>query len=73
MSARQDAFFIVWNPEGRNPQFRHESFSAATREAERLAMQSPGQNFFVMQAHRRVSTAKPIEIEDFDTDLEIPF
>lgn len=73
MSRQRDAFFIVWNPEARNPQFRHESFSLAAREAERLALMSPGQNFYVMQAHRRVSTAKPIEIEDFDTDLEIPF
>jgi hypothetical protein len=73
MSGRPEAFFIVWNPEGTNPQFRHESFSMAAREAERLTMMNPGKHFFVMQAHRRVSTAKPIEIEDFDTDLEIPF
>jgi hypothetical protein len=72
--AKQDAFFIIWNPDGpRNPTVRHDGFLSAAREAERLAIANPGQNFFVMQAHRRVATSKPVEIEDFYTDLEVPF
>lgn len=68
-----DAFYIVWNPEGSNPRFRHDCFEAAANEAHRLALINPGQDFFVMQAHRRVSTPKPVEIEDFDTRLDVPF
>lgn len=70
----KDAFYIVWNPEGGNPRVRHEHFTRASDEAQRLALAHPGKDFFVMQAHRRVSTPKPVEVEDFDTDIDsIPF
>ena len=70
---RKVAFFIVWNPQGMNPTVRHETWDRAATEAQRLALANPGQEFFVMQAHRRVTTPRPVEIEDFDVDLEIPF
>jgi hypothetical protein len=70
----QDAFFIVWNPDGpTNPRQRHDTFSSAASEAARLARVHPGADFFVMEAHRRCRTVDPIEIEDFDTDLQPPF
>ncbi|WP_375187719.1 hypothetical protein [Sphingobium yanoikuyae] len=71
--AKKDAFYIVWNPEGQNPRVRHEGWCGAAEEAKRLAIANPGQEFFVMQAHRRVTTPQPVEIEDFYTDLEVPF
>lgn len=71
--SRKDAFFIVWNPEGQDPRVCHDCFELAANEAHRLALAKPGKNFFVMQAHRRVSTPKPVEIEDFETGLDVPF
>ena len=66
-------FYIIWNPDGaRPPKFRHDTFVAARREAERLALENPGSQFFVMQAHCCVETSKPVEIEYFDTD-SVPF
>lgn len=70
---RKEAFFIVWNPEGQNPRVCHDRFDLAANEAQRLALANPGHDFFVMQAHRRVSTPRPVEIEDFDTGDGIPF
>jgi len=66
-------FFIVWSPQGATPpRERHDSFFKAQKEAERLAMLKPGCDFFVMQAHCRVATTSPIEIEHFDVD-GVPF
>lgn len=63
-----DAFWIVWNPEGRNPTHRHGSESSANNEAERLARMNPGQAFIVLRAvgarsvdgMQRVTYAEPI-------------
>ena len=71
--SRKDTFYIIWNPEGMNPRVRHDCWGSAAEEAQRLALANPGKDFFVMQALRRVSTPKPIEIEDFDTELDVPF
>lgn len=71
--SRAEAFYLVWNPEGMNPRVRHDSFGRAAEEAKRLALSNPGKEFFVMQAHRRVTIHNPLVIEDFDTGLEVPF
>lgn len=73
MPRKPNAFFIIWNPEGMNPRVRHNDFGTAAVEAHRLALANPGKEFFVMQAHRRVTTPTPIITEDFDTDLDVPF
>lgn len=67
-------FYIVWNPRGTHPpRTRHPSKHLAQKEAERLALAHPGNNFFVMQSHVRVAaTEKPLDIDYFDID-EIPF
>lgn len=73
MPSRIEAFYIVWNPEGTNPRVRHDCFGRAAEEAKRLAIANAGQEFFVMQAHRRVTIHNPLVIEDFETGLEVPF
>ena len=66
-------FFIIWSPQGHTPpRERHDTFLGAQREAERLALAKPGNDFFVMQAHCRVTATRPVEIEHFDVD-GIPF
>jgi len=43
-------FWLVWSPSGdREPRFKHADSGAAEREAERLADQHPGREFYVLQ------------------------
>ena len=48
--SEKEAFWIVWNPQGRNPTHRHGSEFSANNEAERLARLNPGQVFIVLRA-----------------------
>lgn len=67
-------FYIIWSPKGaRPPKHQHHDWYSASTEAERLALQHPGEEFYVMAAHRLVKTTKPVEIIDFDTGIELPF
>lgn len=51
MIEERNAFYIVWCPTGKTaPKHRHEYLDQAISEAERLAMQNPGQEFYVMAA-----------------------
>lgn len=43
-------FWVVWNPEGRNPQVRHTTQEKATHEAKRLAIAHPGERFVVLES-----------------------
>ena len=43
-------FWMVWNPHGRSPTYRHESRESANKEAQRLARDNPGQVFVVLKA-----------------------
>lgn len=45
-----EGFFLVWNPARNVPTVRHPTREAATFEAERLARQQPGDQFFVLRA-----------------------
>lgn len=73
MTERPDTFYIVWNPDGPHaPRKKHCSASIAEGEAERLALENPGQTFFVMQATMSARTSKPVEVVRFDTDI-MPF
>jgi len=69
----RSALWIVWNPAGRNPQARHDTYRSAAAEAARLARENPGNEFYVMQAHRVVCLVSPLKVEDFDTEIDIPF
>ncbi len=46
----REPFWLVWNPQGYNPQRKHNTEEGATREAERLARANPGQTFIVMES-----------------------
>lgn len=73
MTENPETFYIVWNPKGPHaPRQKHPAASIAEAEAERLAIEYPGQTFFVMQATMSARTTKPIEVVRFDTD-NIPF
>jgi hypothetical protein len=66
-------FFMVWNPNGRAPTYKHESYKAAVTEAERLSRLCPGESFYVLQA---VSITKKTDVETVKLvgpDDEIPF
>lgn len=43
-------FWMVWNPNGHAPTYRHPSLNAATQEAERLAKANPGRTFVVLES-----------------------
>ena len=61
-------FYVVWNPQGGSPRFRHDTSSSAQAEAERLAGQSPGQHFYVLAAVsvscRNNITTLPLRLPD---------
>ena len=68
-----ERFWLVWNPNGRSPTFRHHSRQSATTEAERLANQNPGLNFFILEAVAGrlapIGEAAPIEFVEPDPSL----
>ncbi len=43
-------FWMVWNPQGRAPTYRHNSRAAADAEASRLSSANPGRVFVVLKA-----------------------
>ncbi len=48
-------FWLVWNPKGSNPTYRHGSEKSARDEAARLARLYPGTEFIVLKS---VATAE---------------
>lgn len=66
---QEDDFWLVWNPEGRNPQYRHCNEDEAQAEATRLARQNPGQSFFVLHATLKVQAVDVVVTKLVD----IPF
>lgn len=49
MSVEPVPFWLVWSPDGaRPPRIKHESEAAARKEADRLAVSSPGSKFYVL-------------------------
>lgn len=65
-------FWFVWNPNGRNPQAKHQTENQAIQEAERLAKHNPGETFVVLESicARRVDNMLRIEMR---ARCEIPF
>ena len=63
-------FWIVWNPRGQNPAYRHGSKESAEDEAERLALTNPRYRFYVMKAE---SYFKLKSVEKHDLLTERPF
>jgi len=71
-SLRYAAFWLVWNPGGRSPYFKHDTEAGAITEAERLARTNPGETFVVVEAvtARRVDSMLRL---DFRADSDVPF
>lgn len=49
-----EAFWVVWLPTGGPPRVRNAYAHEAQKEAQRLARQSPGEDFFVLLANYHV-------------------
>lgn len=74
--------WVVYNPNGRAPHYKHTSFESAKQEAKRLARQNPDQRFYVMES---VAMALKRDVDFFiyssnsagqpqaDLEDEIPF
>lgn len=73
LSNNATPFWLVWNPNGRNPTFRHAFEENAIREAERLARDNPGETFVVLAsvAARSVSDMQRLDLRPPRDD--IPF
>lgn len=65
-------FWFVWNPDGRSPQYKHQSEQSAIAEAERLARLNGGQTFVVLESICARRTDDMIRIE-MRCDSDVPF
>lgn len=65
-------FWLVWNPLRHAPNYQHISSKVAEEEARRLAMENPGQSFYVLCPTAQIRRAD-IFIERYEQDLEILF
>lgn len=72
-----ERFWLVWNPNGRNPTYRHTTRESAQIEAERLAALNPRQSFFVLKAAggalANQPVAVPFKMVAAVPDHEVPF
>lgn len=46
----QSSFWMVWNPQGNQPTYKHPTRDSAVAEAERLARKCPGDQFYILAA-----------------------
>lgn len=60
MTIEVHKFWLVWNPNGRNPGYRHSSRESAQTEAERLAALNPGASFFVVKGVGGAFADRPV-------------
>ena len=68
MEKEQYKFWIVWNPFGLNPKFKHMDKESAIAEAERLAKQSYSNEFIVMEAIvLKKSGERPVLTTEFNS------
>jgi hypothetical protein len=61
-----ERFWMIWNPQGGRPTRKHPTRESAQAEATRLAMQSPGDSFYIMRAEAvaQYVTVSIRELED---------
>ena len=68
-----NGFYMLWSPSGsKPPRIRHETQESEQKEAERLAIEHPGHEFFVMAAMTR-SVMPALITERLQHGDEIPF
>ena len=57
-------FYYVLNPDGRLPRVRHESYTEALKEAQRLATYNDVRELFVLKAMATVSVERKITTQE---------
>ena len=72
MKDERESFYLVWNPQGREPQQQHPSLERAEREAERLARLHRGQRFIVLRSVSECVVDDVRRIRHVESD-ELPF
>lgn len=72
MTTDYQPFWVVWNPAGRTPTFKHYDQAEAVREAERLATANPGQKFIVLESKTLICKTDLMRI-DLRPDAETPY
>jgi hypothetical protein len=68
-------FWMVWNPAGHAPVYKHDTEDSAVREAERLARANRYEQFYVLEAIslRCVDDMRRVELRLDCDDSQIPF
>lgn len=68
-------FWCVWADGGGSPTVKHDTFSQAKREAQRLARANPGQRFVVLAAAvgYQKRDLDEVRFEQSWDDMEVPF
>lgn len=69
--AREQQFWIVWGEKSGTTGIRYYTRSQAFGEAKRLAGETPGENFYVMQAVTRAWSDNPVHTAPVGSN-EIP-
>lgn len=73
MTHEDPPFYLVWREGGNAPRVKHETVTQAENEAERLARQNPGVEFYVLTPTAR-AVERRVTITRFDPLAnEIPF
>jgi hypothetical protein len=62
-------FWMVWNPNGHSPSYKHPTEQSARAEATRLARISPSDHFYVLEAKARIEAAPPINTTELDVAI----
>ena len=60
-------FWLVWNPNGRQPNVRHATRESARQEALYLAKSCPGQEFYVLAPLSR-AVVSGLEVEQYSEE-----
>jgi hypothetical protein len=63
-------FYLVWNPFGHSPSFRHATYDSALKESRRLAQENPCATFYVLAA---MSKSKNVSVQTVELERELPF
>lgn len=63
MNEQNQPFFLIWNPDGKSPTVKHQTFQSARREAERLARNNRGHRFIVMASMEAFSLDEVVKTD----------
>jgi hypothetical protein len=66
----EQAFWMVWSPQGHAPTVQHFEEKRAVGEAQRLARENPGREFYVLLAQTKYVKA---DVQCVRLEPEMPF